>query len=69
MQRGGFRERCGSGGTNYKERERFSGRQGYHPGGTRAEKWKHDMFGEANRSPTTKNEEDQIAKVEALLAS
>ncbi|KAK9109750.1 hypothetical protein Sjap_017810 [Stephania japonica] len=35
----------------------------------RAEKWKHDMFDEANRSPTPKNEDDQIAKIEALLAS
>eukprot|EP00249_Psilotum_nudum_P015542 c25383_g1_i1 orf=306-1370(+) len=33
------------------------------------EKWKHDMFDEANRSPTPKNEEDHIAKIEALLAA
>ncbi|XP_050209759.1 uncharacterized protein LOC126660341 [Mercurialis annua] len=68
-QRGGLRERYNSIGGNYSERERFNGRQGYGIGGTRAEKWKHDMFDESNKSPTTKNEEDQIAKVEALLAS
>eukprot|EP00252_Welwitschia_mirabilis_P015090 TRINITY_DN33224_c0_g1_i2.p1 TRINITY_DN33224_c0_g1~~TRINITY_DN33224_c0_g1_i2.p1 ORF type:complete len:242 (+),score=54.84 TRINITY_DN33224_c0_g1_i2:331-1056(+) len=33
------------------------------------EKWKHDLFEQANRSPTPKNEEDQMAKIEALLAS
>jgi hypothetical protein len=33
------------------------------------EKWKHDLFDDANKSPTTKNEEDQIAKIERLLAS
>lgn len=59
----------GGGGGNYRGRERFSGRQGYRPSGTRVEKWKHDLYDEANRSPITKNEEDQIAKVEELLAS
>uniref|UniRef100_A0A2P2KG75 Uncharacterized protein MANES_10G081700 n=2 Tax=Rhizophora mucronata TaxID=61149 RepID=A0A2P2KG75_RHIMU len=58
----------GGGGSNYRGRERMSERQGYRPGG-RGEKWKHDLFDEANKSPTRKNEEDQIAKVEALLAS
>eukprot|EP01018_Ginkgo_biloba_P002999 Gb_20212 [translate_table: standard] len=32
------------------------------------EKWKHDLFDQANRSPTPKNEEDQIARIESLLA-
>ncbi|GFY95510.1 hypothetical protein Acr_10g0008950 [Actinidia rufa] len=51
-------------------RERFNGTRGYRPGGgVRVEKWKHDLFEEGNRSPTPKKEEDQIAKVEALLAS
>lgn len=64
------RERFGgSSGGSYRGRERFSGRQSYRPSGTRGEKWKHDLFDEANKSPTAKNEEDQIAKVEALLAS
>lgn len=71
-QRGSFplRDRYG-GGNNYGGRERFNGRQGYPPprGGARVEKWKHDLFEEANAGPTQKNEEDQIAKVEALLAS
>ncbi|KAF9675805.1 hypothetical protein SADUNF_Sadunf09G0071400 [Salix dunnii] len=61
------RERFGGG--NYRGRERFSDRQSYRPSGTRGEKWKHDLFDDANRSPTTKNEEDQTAKIEALLAS
>lgn len=34
-----------------------------------AEKWKHDLYDQANRSPTPKTEEDQIAKIEALLAT
>lgn len=60
----------GRGGGNYRERDRFGGgRQGHRSGGVRVEKWKHDLFDEANRSPTRKKEEDQIAKVEALLAS
>ncbi|KGN52754.1 uncharacterized protein LOC101213709 [Cucumis sativus] len=73
MKRVGYpvRERYGngSGGGNYRGRDRFGGRQGYRTSGTRVEKWKHDLFHEANRSPTPKNEEDQIAKVEALLSS
>ncbi|GLJ30829.1 hypothetical protein SUGI_0612260 [Cryptomeria japonica] len=32
------------------------------------EKWKHDLFDEANRSPPLKNEEEQIAKIELLLS-
>ncbi|XP_059653000.1 uncharacterized protein LOC132300084 [Cornus florida] len=69
-RRGGFppRDRYGGGG-NYRGRERFNGRRGYYPGGVRVEKWKHDLFDEANRSPSPKKEEDQIAKVEALLLS
>lgn len=50
----------------------FRGRDGFNEqrqGGGRADKWKHDLYDEANKSPTSKNEEDQIAKVEALLAS
>ncbi|KAJ4963041.1 hypothetical protein NE237_022980 [Protea cynaroides] len=60
------------GSGSFRGREKFSGRQveknQYHSSSFRAEKWKHDLFDEANRSPTPKNEEDQIAKVEALLA-
>lgn len=70
-ERAGFlsRERYGGGNGNYKGRDRFGERQGYRGSGTRVEKWTHDLYQEANRSPTPKNEEDQIAKVEALLAS
>ena len=69
--RGGFssHERAGGSGGDFRGRDRFNGRQGYRPGGTRVEKWKHDLFEEANKSPPRKNEEDQIAKVESLLGS
>ncbi|KAM1152243.1 hypothetical protein EV1_034534 [Malus domestica] len=64
------RERyTGGAGRNNRGRDGFSGRQGYNSSMGRAEKWTHDLYNEANRSPTPKNEEDQIAKVEALLAS
>ncbi|KAF8410220.1 hypothetical protein HHK36_002743 [Tetracentron sinense] len=73
-QRVGFpsRERS-SGGSGFRGRERLIGRHGERNQYSstphfRVEKWKHDLFDEANRSPTPKNEEDQIAKVEALLA-
>lgn len=68
-------------GFGPSSRDRFTGSTGhdrardgtYHRQGHQvtslSDKWKHDMFSEANRSPTPKNEEDQIAKVEALLAS
>lgn len=76
-RRGGYMSRqrnsgFGGGGGDYRRRDRFEGRQEYqHPRGTttRGEKWTHDLFQDANRSPTRKDEEDQIAKVEALLAS
>ncbi|PIN07563.1 hypothetical protein CDL12_19871 [Handroanthus impetiginosus] len=63
------RDRYGGASTRYGGRERITARQGYHPTGGRVEKWKHDLYNEANRSPTPKNEEDQISKIEALLAS
>ncbi|KAL8553429.1 hypothetical protein ACS0TY_001922 [Phlomoides rotata] len=55
----------------YRGRDRFTARQGQgdHPAGGRADKWKHDLYTEANRSPPPKNEDDQISKIEALLAS
>ncbi|XP_023739015.1 heat shock 70 kDa protein [Lactuca sativa] len=62
----------GGGGGGYRGRgDRLGGgRQGQGGGGGGgAEKWKHDLYDEANKSPNSKNEEDQIAKVEALLAS
>ncbi|OWM64785.1 pre-mRNA-splicing factor ATP-dependent RNA helicase PRP16 [Punica granatum] len=65
------RERFGGGNKN-RGRDTSNGRQGYSRSGNndvRIEKWKHDLFDEANRSPSPKNEEDRIAKIEALLAS
>ncbi|XWS68132.1 hypothetical protein CRYUN_Cryun04dG0064200 [Craigia yunnanensis] len=69
--RGGFssHQSAGGGGRDFRGSDRFSGRQGYRSGGTRVEKWKHDLFDEASKSPPRKNEEDQIAKVESLLSS
>ncbi|KAG8364193.1 hypothetical protein BUALT_Bualt19G0102800 [Buddleja alternifolia] len=61
-----------SGSSRYRENDRFNGRQGQgynRPTGGRAEKWKHDLYDEANKSPTPKNEEEQIANIEALLSS
>ncbi|RDX99021.1 DNA polymerase kappa [Mucuna pruriens] len=55
---------------SYKGRDKFNGRQGYGPGNSRTEKWKHDLYQEVNKDPIPqKNEDDQIAKLEALLAS
>ncbi|KAL3614345.1 hypothetical protein CASFOL_042419 [Castilleja foliolosa] len=65
------RDRYGGGlRSGYRGREGFSGVQGFdRPAGGRVEKWKHDLYDEANRSPKAKNEEEQISKIEALLAS
>lgn len=74
-QRVGYpsRQRYGSGGGggfgDYRGRDRYDRRQEFHLGGTQGDKWKHDLFQEANRSPTPKDEEDRIAKLEALLSS
>ncbi|XP_062089405.1 uncharacterized protein LOC133795934 isoform X2 [Humulus lupulus] len=73
-QRGGFlsreRYRGGGGDDDHRRRDGFSGGRPVFRGGSHGhDKWKHDLYQEANRSPTPKNEEDQIAKVEALLAS
>ncbi|KAL2324283.1 hypothetical protein Fmac_023341 [Flemingia macrophylla] len=72
-RRDGFSSRArygGSGGiSNYRGRDKFNGRQGYRPFTTRVEKWKHDLYQEVNKDPIPKNEDDQIAKLEALLTS
>ncbi|CAA7404245.1 unnamed protein product [Spirodela intermedia] len=66
---------AGAGGRWGRERwidGRYGESSGQPPqfgGGYQAERWKHDLFDEGNRSPTPKNEEDEIAKVEALLSS
>ncbi|KAF0914216.1 hypothetical protein E2562_027793 [Oryza meyeriana var. granulata] len=47
----------------------YDGRNSMHQAaGDQAEKWKHDLYDQTNRSPTPKTEEEQIAKIEALLA-
>ncbi|XP_021724714.1 uncharacterized protein LOC110692029 [Chenopodium quinoa] len=38
----------------FRGRENFGGRQGYRSSGSQAEKWKHDLYDEANRSPPLK---------------
>ncbi|KAL5139948.1 hypothetical protein HKD37_10G029743 [Glycine soja] len=72
-RRDGFSSRArygGSGGnSNYRGRDKINGRQGYRPIKMRMEKWKHDLYQEVNKDPIPKNEDDQIAKLEALLAS
>jgi len=73
-RRDGFSSRArfgGSGGdSNYRGRDKLNGRQQVHrPVKSRVEKWKHDLYQEVNRDPIPKNEDDQIAKLEALLAS
>ncbi|KAI3958922.1 hypothetical protein MKX01_023598 [Papaver californicum] len=68
------RERYGGSRGGYRGRDGLNERHGvrneYHSrtNSFRAEKWKHDLYDEANKSSTQKNEEEQIAKVEALLA-
>ncbi|XP_061354476.1 uncharacterized protein LOC133299074 isoform X2 [Gastrolobium bilobum] len=73
-RRDGFplRGRYGGNGDdgNYRGRDKFNGRQGYRPIKTQTEKWKHDLYQEVNKDHIPqKNEDDQIAKLEALLAS
>ncbi|XP_028767718.1 uncharacterized protein LOC114725380 isoform X2 [Neltuma alba] len=64
-----LRGRYRGGSGNYRGRDRFSVGQGYHPSKPRIEKWKHDLYQEIDKDPIPKNEDDQIAKLEALLAS
>ena len=71
MHKAGYQSREMHYGRDARGRERFTGRYGernmYRRSGFQAEKWNHDLFDEANRSPTPKNEE-QIAKVVVLLS-
>ncbi|KAG7631857.1 hypothetical protein ISN44_As03g020510 [Arabidopsis suecica] len=66
-------ERGAGSRQNYRaDRDRFNGngRSGFSGSWTRnVKKWDHDLFDEANKSPAKATEEEQIAKVEALLAS
>ncbi|KAL5217842.1 hypothetical protein ABZP36_018526 [Zizania latifolia] len=82
--RRGFSDHRSAGQRNgYDSRGRFAGRgrgrdrlnspyggrnNTFQAAGDQAEKWKHDLYDQTNRSPTPKTEEEQIAKVEALLA-
>ncbi|URE11848.1 hypothetical protein MUK42_05534 [Musa troglodytarum] len=72
MRRAGDQSREMHDGRDMRGWARFTGRYGernmYRQSGFQAEKLKHYLFDEANRSPTPKNEEEQIAKVEVLLS-
>ncbi|KAL2349543.1 hypothetical protein Fmac_003543 [Flemingia macrophylla] len=70
-RRNGFpsRGRRYGGNDSYRGRDIYGGRQGYRSGNIRTEKWKHDLYQEVNKDPIPQNEDDQIAKLEALLAS
>ncbi|KAI4375569.1 hypothetical protein MLD38_013423 [Melastoma candidum] len=67
----GSRDRYGGGNGRFGGTGRGSniGQPPLHSEGGRVEKWKHDLYDEANKSPPPKNEEDRLAKIEALLAS
>ncbi|XP_057450336.1 uncharacterized protein LOC130741438 isoform X2 [Lotus japonicus] len=62
------RYRGNGGNDNYRGRDKFNGRQGYSPSKTRFDKWKHDLYQEVNKDRAVQNEDDRIAKLEALLA-
>lgn len=53
---------------SFSGRDTISSRPDHQPNKT-VDKWKHDLFSEANQSPAPRNEEDHLAKIEALLAS
>jgi hypothetical protein len=60
-------------GRGQMDRDRFHNPDGwrsnkYQATSDQGEKWKHGLYDQTNRSPAPKNEEEQIAKVEALLA-
>ncbi|KAK7366484.1 hypothetical protein VNO80_08475 [Phaseolus coccineus] len=70
-RRDGFpsRGRRYGGSDSYRGRDKFNGRQGYRLDKIQTEKWKHDLYQEVTKDPIPQNEDDQIAKLEALLAS
>lgn len=72
-QRNGYDSRGRFPGRGGMDRDRFNNRYGgrghvNQAFGDQEEKWKHDLYDQTNRSPPPKTEEEQIAKVEALLA-
>ncbi|BAU00838.1 uncharacterized protein HKW66_Vig0164160 [Vigna angularis] len=70
-RRDGFPSRGRRYGDNdsYRGRDKFNGRQGYRLDKIQTEKWRHDLYQEVSKDPIPQNEDDQIAKLEALLAS
>ncbi|XP_062216474.1 uncharacterized protein LOC133916697 isoform X2 [Phragmites australis] len=71
-QRHGYDSRGRFAGRGGMDRDRFNNPYGgrsnlYQATGDEEEKWKHDLYDQTNRSPPPKTEEEQIAKVEALL--
>lgn len=64
-----YRGNANGGNDNYRGRDKLIGRQGFRPIKTQTEKWKHDLYQEVNKDPIPQNEDDKIAKLEALLAS
>ncbi|KAM3230334.1 hypothetical protein ACQJBY_060869 [Aegilops geniculata] len=73
-QRNGYDPRGRFAGRGGRGRDRFDyqygGRSNMHEeaGDHQTEKWKHDLYDETNSTPAPMTEEEQIAKVEALLA-
>ncbi|KAF8718011.1 hypothetical protein HU200_025477 [Digitaria exilis] len=73
-QRNGYDSRGRFPGTGRMDRDTFTNSNGgrgnaYHQTpGDQGEKWKHDLYDQSNSNPPPKTEEEQIAKVEALLA-
>ncbi|KAK2425589.1 hypothetical protein QL285_024357 [Trifolium repens] len=63
------RHRGNGGNANSKGRDKFNGRQCYLPSKIQTEEWKHALYQDGNKDPIPQNEDDQIAKLEALLAS
>ncbi|XP_068467780.1 uncharacterized protein [Phaseolus vulgaris] len=70
-RRDGFpsRGRRYGGSDSYRGRDQFNGRQGYRLDKIQTDKWKHDLYQEVTKDPIPQTEDDQIAKLEALLAS
>ena len=72
-QRNGYDSRGRFAGRGGRGRDRFDyqygGRSNMHEaGGDETEKWKHDLYDQTDSTPAPMTEEEQIAKVEALLA-
>jgi len=65
--RGRFAGRGGRGIDRFEHQ--YGGRNDMHEAaGNQTEKWKHDLYDQTDNTPAPMTEEEQIAKVEALLA-